>query len=147
MLLLPDQPSGSVEAGKLMDEIDTIRQRKMEDLKKELEKREYPAEPLEVTDAAFDEFTARHTLVVVDCWAQWCGPCRMLSPVIDELATELRGKVIFGKLNVDHNKGTAMRFAISSIPALLVFKEGKLADRIIGAVPKQKIIQRLQPLM
>jgi thioredoxin 1 len=130
-----------------MDEIDTIRPRKMEDLKKELERREYPAEPLEVTDVAFDEFIARHTMVVVDCWAQWCGPCRMLSPVIDELATELRGKVIFGKLNVDHNKGTAMRFAISSIPALLVFKDGKLADRIIGAVPKQKIIQRLQPLM
>lgn len=119
----------------------------MEDMKKELEKREYPGEPMEVTDAAFDEFTSRYALVVVDCWAQWCGPCRMLSPVIDELATELRGRVVFGKLNVDHNKGTAMRFAITSIPELLVFKHGKLVDRIIGAVPKQKIIQRLHPLM
>jgi len=68
-------------------------------------------------------------------------------PIIDELASELQGKVVFGKLNVDHNKSTAGKYAITSIPALLVFKNGKLVDRIIGAVPKQRIVQRLQPLM
>ncbi|WP_292461868.1 thioredoxin [Methanolobus sp.] len=130
-----------------MDEIDEIRQRKMEDLKKELEKREHPGNPVEVTDAAFDEFTSKYNLTVVDCWAQWCGPCRMISPIIDELASELQGKVVFGKLNVDANKSTAGKYAITSIPALLVFKNGKLVDRIIGAVPKQRIVQRLQPLM
>lgn len=130
-----------------MDEIDVIRQRKMEDLKKELVKREHPGGPVEITDAAFDEFTTKHNLVVVDCWTQWCGPCRMLSPVIDELAAELQGKVVFGKLNMDHNKATAVRFAITSIPALLVFRNGQLVDRIVGAVPKQKIMQKLQPLM
>ncbi len=130
-----------------MDELDEIRQRKMEELKKGLEKREHPAGPVELTDAAFDEFIAKYSLVVVDCWAQWCGPCRMLAPVIDELAAELKGKVVFGKLNVDHNRSTAVRFAITGIPALLVFSNGTLVDRIIGAVPKQRIMQRLQPLM
>jgi thioredoxin 1 len=130
-----------------MDELDEIRQRKMEDLKKGLEKREHPLGPVELTDAAFDGFIAKYDLVVVDCWAQWCGPCRMISPVIDELAAELKGKVVFGKLNVDHNRSTAVRFAITGIPALLVFSNGALVDRIIGAVPKQRIMQRLQPLM
>lgn len=130
-----------------MDEIDEIRQRKMEILKKELGKRGQPGSPVEITDAAFDEFIAKYNLAVVDCWAQWCGPCRILSPVIDELASELQGKVVFGKLNVDHNRSAAVRFAITGIPALLVFKNGTLVDKIIGAVPKQRIIQRLQPLM
>jgi thioredoxin 1 len=130
-----------------MDEIDDIRQKKMEGLKKELEKREHPGSPVEITDAVFDEFIAKYNLTVVDCWAQWCGPCRMISSIIDEMAAELQGKVVFGKLNVDHNKSTAGKFAITSIPALLVFKNGKLVDRIIGAVPKQRIVQRLQPLM
>lgn len=130
-----------------MDELNALRQKRMDLLKKELHKREYPGEALEVDGTAFDELVSRYPLLVVDCWAPWCAPCRMLSPVIDKLATELQGKVVFGKLNVDNNKAIAARYSITSIPALLVFKNGKLVDRIIGAVPEQMIVQRLQPLM
>lgn len=130
-----------------MDELNALRQKRMDLLKKELHKREYPGEALEVDGASFDELVSRYPLLVVDCWAPWCAPCRMLSPVIDKLATELQGKVVFGKLNVDNNKAIAARYSITSIPALLVFKNGKLVDRIIGAVPEQMIVQRLQPLM
>lgn len=130
-----------------MDELNALRQKRMDLLKKELHKREYPGEALEVDGATFDELVSRYPLLVIDCWAPWCAPCRMLSPVIDKLATELQGKVVFGKLNVDNNKAIAARYSITSIPALLVFKNGKLVDRIIGAVPEQMIVQRLQPLM
>ncbi len=130
-----------------MDELNALRQKRMDLLKKELHKREYPGEALEVDGTTFDELVSRYPLLVVDCWAPWCAPCRMLSPVIDKLATELQGKVVFGKLNVDNNKAIAARYSITSIPALLVFKNGKLVDRIIGAVPEQMIVQRLQPLM
>ena len=130
-----------------MDEIEQIRQKRMESLKKKLEARDYPATPIAVTDATFDDTVSQYPLLLVDCWAEWCGPCRMLSPVIDELAAELQGQVVFGKLNVDHNRMVASRFSISSIPAMLIFKEGKMVDQIIGAVPRQNIMRKLQPLM
>ena len=130
-----------------MDELESIRQRKMEELQKTLQELQFPAAPIILTDADLDQSVSNYPLIVVDCWAQWCGPCRMLSPVIDELASELQGKVVFGKLNVDENKMTAVKFGITSIPAMLVFKDGKLVDQVIGAVPKQRIIERLQPFM
>jgi len=130
-----------------MDEIDQIRQKRMELLKKKLEALDYPAAPILVTDATFDSLVSQYPLILVDCWAQWCGPCRMLSPIMDELAAELQGKVVFAKLNVDENKSTASRFAISSIPAMLVFKNGTLVEQIVGAVPKQNIMGKLQPFM
>ena len=97
---------------------------------------EYPYSPLKVTDDDFDKVIQRFPLVVVDCWAPWCGPCRMVSPVIAELAQDYQGKIVFGKLNVDENQQTAMKYRIMSIPALLVFQSGKLVDQIIGAQPK-----------
>lgn len=130
-----------------MDELESIRQRKMEELQRTLQERQFPAAPITLTDTDLDLSVSKYPLMVVDCWAQWCGPCRMLSPVIDELAVELQGKVVFGKLNVDENKMTAVKFGITSIPAMLVFKDGKPVDRIIGAVPKQRIIEKLQPFM
>ncbi len=130
-----------------MDEIDQIRQKRMELLKKKVEALDYPAAPILVTDATFDSLVSQYPLILVDCWAQWCGPCRMLSPIMDELAAELQGKVVFAKLNVDENKSTASRFAISSIPAMLVFKNGTLVEQIVGAVPKQNIMGKLQPFM
>ena len=75
--------------------------------------------------------------LVVDCWAPWCGPCRMMSPVIDELATDLKGKITFGKLNTDENQDIAIRYQVQAIPTLLIFKDGKLADRKVGALPKK----------
>ena len=93
--------------------------------------------PIEVTDATFEEIVQNHPLVVIDCWANWCGPCQMVTPIIEELAREYAGKVVFAKLNVDKNPATTMQHQIMSIPTLLVFKHGKLVDKIIGASPKQ----------
>jgi len=86
-----------------------------------------------------DNVVGEHPLFVLDCWAVWCGPCRMIAPIIDELARTYRGKVAFGKLNVDDNPKTALRFNVMSIPTLLIFKEGKLVNRIVGAVPRIEI--------
>jgi len=95
------------------------------------------SKPIVVTDATFKETIENHPLVVVDCWAPWCGPCNMVAPIIEELARDYTGKVLFGKLNVDENLATAMQYHIMSIPTLLVFSNGKLVDRITGAMPKQ----------
>jgi len=97
------------------------------------------SKPMEVTDATFRQAIENHPLVVVDCWAPWCGPCRMVAPVIEELARDYAGKVLFGKLNVDENREVSMQYEIMSIPTLLVFKNGKLVDTIIGAMPRQTL--------
>jgi thioredoxin 1 len=95
--------------------------------------------PVKVTDATFKEIIHEHSLVVVDCWAPWCGPCHMIAPVIKEMARDYAGKILFGKLNVDENHEVAMEYQIMSIPTLLVFKDGELVDRIIGAMPRQTL--------
>jgi thioredoxin 1 len=90
-----------------------------------------------VTDADFETQVEKHSgVTVVDFWATWCGPCRMIAPILDQLAVEYQGKVRVAKLDVDSNQKTAMRFNVRSIPALLFFKDGKLVDQVIGAVPK-----------
>ena len=102
--------------------------------------------PHSVSDDSFerDVIEASATQpVLVDAWAEWCGPCRMLAPVLDQLAAESNGKYTITKLNVDENRRTAARFQIRSIPTLLIFKNGKLVDQIIGAQPKQAIATRL----
>ena len=101
--------------------------------------------PLEVTDATFarDVLGAGKTPVVVDCWAPWCGPCRALGPTIDKLAEESQGRYLVAKLNTDKNPETAGRYKISSIPALLFFKNGRLVDQLVGVRPKQTIAARL----
>lgn len=91
---------------------------------------------LELTDSTFDTVVNANSVMVVDCWAVWCGPCRMVAPVIDELAKDFAGKVTFGKLDVDKNPATARRFQIQSIPTILIFKDGKLVDQKLGAMPK-----------
>ncbi|MFH0862341.1 MAG: thioredoxin [Candidatus Altiarchaeota archaeon] len=102
----------------------------------------------DVTDASFDKDLAKNDLLVVDCWAPWCGPCRMIAPILDSMAKDYAGKIAFGKLNVDDNQGVAAKHGIMSIPTLLVFKGGKLVDRITGAMPRQmlepKIIKHLK---
>ena len=130
-----------------MDELEAIRKKKMEQIIKKKELEVYPDKPVIVTDADFNTFISKYPLVVVDCWAEWCGPCRMLAPTIDELAGEYKGKIVFGKLDTDNNRTTSMQYKISSIPAMLVFKNGNFVGQIIGAVPKEQIVQQLQPLM
>ncbi|UCE29901.1 MAG: thioredoxin [Candidatus Bathyarchaeota archaeon] len=95
--------------------------------------------PVEVADATFKEITQSHPLVVIDCWAPWCAPCRMVAPIIEEMARDYAGRILFGKLNVDENPDVAMQHQIMSIPTLLVFKKGQLVDRIVGAMPRQTL--------
>jgi thioredoxin 2 len=103
------------------------------------------AGPLTVTDATFAADVERSSLpVLVDAWAPWCGPCRMVGPIVEELATELAGTVRVAKLNVDENPATAARFEVRSIPTLLVMVNGREVDRIVGALPKNAIRERLQ---
>src|SRR5918993_654385 len=102
--------------------------------------------PAVITDQSFEREVLQTTgrPVLVDCWAAWCGPCRMIAPVLDQLAAESQGLYRITKLNVDENPQTAARFQIASIPTLLIFKDGKLIDRIIGAQWKQAIAERLR---
>ena len=106
---------------------------------------EMPNTPIELTDGVFDENVKKYQMVVIDCWAPWCGPCRMIHPIVEELAKEMQGKIVFGKLNVDENHGIATKYQIMAIPSLLVFKNGELADRIVGAMPKGMLMAKLSP--
>ena len=99
--------------------------------------------PVILTDANFDGMVGSAQTALVDCWAPWCGPCRMIGPVIEDLAREFAGRALVGKLNVDENPVVAQRFQVRSIPTLLFFKNGKLSDTIVGAVPGQQIRAKL----
>lgn len=97
---------------------------------------------VEITDSDFDKFVKENENVVVDCWAAWCGPCRMLSPIIEQLAEE-KTNIAFAKLDVDKNRAVSMRYGIMSIPTLLYFKNGALVDKTLGALPRQMVEARL----
>ena len=101
--------------------------------------------PVQVTDNTFDEMVIEaDSPVLVDFWAEWCGPCKMIAPVLEELATELDGQLTIGKLDVDENQSTAMAYGVFSIPTLLLFKEGEPVERIVGYQPKQQLMNRLK---
>jgi len=104
--------------------------------------------PITVTDASFSADVEHSPApILVDMWAPWCGPCRMLAPIIEQLAVEMAGRVRVGKLNVDENPVTAQRFHVQSIPALLLFKGGREIDRMVGVQPKAEIVRRLERAM
>jgi thioredoxin 1 len=102
-----------------------------------------PTKPVDVTDADFAQFVKQYPNVVVDAWAPWCGPCKRIAPIMDDLAKEYDGKVAIAKLNTDDNQRTAMQFGIMSIPTLLVFKGGEPVKRLVGAKGKGQLLQDL----
>ncbi len=104
--------------------------------------------PVTVTDASFTSVVEQSSLpVLVNFWAAWCGPCRMIAPVVEQLAGELSGRVRVAKLDVDRNPLTASRFGVQSIPQLLIFKGGREVNRLVGAVPKQEILRHIQAVL
>jgi thioredoxin 1 len=128
------------------EELENIRKRKLEELTMiESTKgvNNWPDKPIEITDSEFKDFIEKYPYVVVDCWAPWCGPCRMVSPILEEIAKDYSGKITVGKLNVDENQKTAMEYRIMSIPAMLIFKDSKYVDQVIGAMPRQQLEPRL----
>jgi len=103
---------------------------------------------VEITDANFEEVVLKSDKpVVVDFWAAWCGPCRMIGPVIEEMHSEYEGKAIIGKVNVDENPGVSAKFGVRNIPTVLFIKNGEVADKSVGAVPKAQLAQKLEALI
>jgi thioredoxin 1 len=125
-----------------LDELEEIRERKMREFMGQMETPNID-KPIVVSDRNFDQTVKNYPLVVVDCWAAWCAPCRAIAPVIEQLARAFSGKVVFGKLNVDENPETQQRFGIQAIPTLLVMKKGQEVDRIVGAVPKSQLESKI----
>jgi thioredoxin 1 len=101
------------------------------------------ANAIEITDANFEEVISSDKPVLVDFWAEWCGPCKMIGPVVEELAGDYEGKAVIGKVNVDENPNTAAKFGIRSIPTLLILKGGEIVDKQIGAVPKAALASKI----
>ena len=123
------------------EEIKKIRERKMKEFMK---KQGAPEKPVVMSDQGFDETLKRYSLMVVDFWSENCPPCRLIAPVLEELAGEMRGRVVFGKMCVDEYREKAREFGISAIPTLLIFRNGELVDRIIGFSSKEDLVSRLR---
>ena len=125
-----------------MDELEEIRGKKLQELVKRMSTPKID-KPIVVSDRNFEQTMKSYPLVVVDCWGAWCAPCRAIAPIVDQLAKDYTGKVVFGKLNVDENPETAQRFGIMAIPTLLVMKDSKEVDRIVGVLPKSELEEKI----
>ncbi|AIY90101.1 thioredoxin [Geoglobus acetivorans] len=128
-----------------MDEIEKIRQKRMMELMQKIgDKDDQPVQnavdhPIKVDASNFDEILKKYANVVVDFWAEWCMPCRMISPIVEQLAKEYAGRVVFAKLNTDENPMIASRYGITGIPTLIFFKDGRPVDKVVGALPKAEL--------
>jgi len=123
---------------KFLDGLEQIREKKTRELKEQMSTPRID-KPIVISDRNFDQTTKNYPLLVVDCWAAWCAPCRAIAPIVDELAKEYSGKVVFGKLNVDENPETTQRFGVMAIPTLLLMKDGQEVDRVVGIIPKSQL--------
>jgi thioredoxin 1 len=104
------------------------------------------AKPFEVTDSTFEEAVLKaEQPTIVDFWAVWCGPCKMIAPVLEQIAVEYDGQLQVAKLDVDHNSQSAMQYGVMSIPTLILFKDGQPVERIVGFMPKEKLLKRITP--
>jgi thioredoxin 1 len=129
------------------EEISAIMKRKKEILEEKLRSMNEIKKinkPIDLTDSNFDIEKSKYSLLVVDFWAAWCGPCKMVSPIIEQLAEQYVGKIVFGKVNVDENPHISQRFGIQSIPTLMILKEGQVIDVMVGALPKGQIENRIK---
>ncbi|MFA5330951.1 MAG: thioredoxin [Methanoregula sp.] len=124
-------------------ELAAIRERRMAELKGQMENPPVSAGVITVDQLHINDLLQKYPALVVDFWAEWCGPCRKIGPVIEELAQEFAGKVTFGKCNTDENQQLAMQLNISAIPNIVFFSHGKLVDRVIGAYPKEAIREKI----
>ena len=129
------------------DEIDRIKKAKIRAMLERAEREKLVNTPIILTDSNFNSEVAKHNLIVVDFWAPWCGPCRMVGPLVEELATEYAGKVIFGKVNVDNNIIVPSRFGVRGIPTLMVFKDVNVVDTLVGACSKVHLESKFKPYM
>ncbi|MEW5759243.1 MAG: thioredoxin [Candidatus Thermoplasmatota archaeon] len=108
-----------------------------------LKKGEYPDVPIKITDSDFNELIKRFSLVVVDLWAPWCGPCKTVAPIVENLAKKYHKKIVFCKMNTDENGETPMKFGVMAIPTLLVFKNGNMVEQIVGAMSEKKLTEKI----
>ena len=124
-------------------ELEMIRMKKLQEMQNYVQKKtetpDLPSEPIKITDESFRSTIDKYPLVLVDFWAPWCGPCKMIGPAIEELAKEYQGRAVFAKLNVDENQMIASSMQVMGIPTLMLFKDGKLAQRVSGALPKRAL--------
>lgn len=109
--------------------------------------KDMPKEPVEVIDDTFEEFVEEHSLAVIDCWADWCSPCKMMDPVLESVAEEMQEDIVVGKLNVDENKETSAQYGVRSIPTYLVFEDGEQIDSFVGAMPKESFKDKMESYM
>ncbi len=132
-------------------ELIALRKKRAEKLNEELktidEKKGWPGRPVIVTDDNFRQMVSRYPNLVIDLWAPWCSPCKMLTPIIENLAGKYQGKVVFGKLNIDENSKTAQTFKVMSIPTILFIKNMELVERVTGAVPMRVLEQHIEKHM
>jgi len=129
------------------DELEKIRQQKLKEMMDSMNSPQLPDTPIEMSDQNIDTAINDYSRLVVDCWAVWCGPCTMVAPTIEALAKEKSQKVVFGKLDIDHNHQTAMKYSISAVPTILVFKDGQLKGKILGALPKSQLDNKITELL
>ena len=127
------------------EEIDRIKKAKILAMLERAQREKFTNKPIILTDGNFSSEIAKHKIIVVDLWAPWCGPCRMIGPIIEELASEYAGKVTFGKLNVDDNMIVPSTYGVRGVPTLIVFKDGEAVNSLVGACSKSRIESLFRP--